>query len=172
MKKSDFLEFYEKVVKELGLRLEKSYPEFHFCDNAGGLYEEYLNQKTLLRQFYGKGEALMDRHKVCACMLAAIVKVRLLSSDVEDIEYTIENASRVNEQLAFMSSWELFLSFLRAGGADDNMYKEFPKTGHNDSFVDTIVRSLFMANQMNMLSTPLLANIFFLLEKNRDNRNN
>lgn len=40
-----------------------------------------------------------------------------------------------------------------------------PKTYHNVSFMDTITRSLFMANQLNTLSTPLIANIFFLLEK-------
>ena len=36
---------------------------------------------------------------------------------------------------------------------------------HNNSFLDTITRSLFMANQLNALSTPLIANVFFLLEK-------
>ena len=40
-----------------------------------------------------------------------------------------------------------------------------PDTYHNNSFLDTITRSLFMANQLNSLSTPLIANVFFLLEK-------
>ena len=40
-----------------------------------------------------------------------------------------------------------------------------PDTYHNNSFLDTITRSLFFANQLNSLSTPLIANIFFLLEK-------
>ena len=31
--------------------------------------------------------------------------------------------------------------------------------------LDTITRSLFFANQLNSLSTLLIANIFFLLEK-------
>lgn len=45
-----------------------------------------------------------------------------------------------------------------------NDYK-LPETYHNISFLDTITRSLFFANQLNGLSTPLLANVFFLLEK-------
>ena len=40
-----------------------------------------------------------------------------------------------------------------------------PDTYHNISFLDTFTRSLFFANQLNSLSTPLIANIFFLLEK-------
>lgn len=42
---------------------------------------------------------------------------------------------------------------------------ELPDTYHNESFLDTFTRSLFLANQLNALSTPLIANVFFLLEK-------
>lgn len=167
MKKSDYEIFYNEVIKVLACRLESEHKEYHFCDNSQSLYEEYLNQKTLMRMFYKKNETLLDRHKVCACMTAAIVKVRLLSGDVDDYDdtYTLTNASRVNEQLAFMSSWELFLSFLRAEGNEAMENYSFPKTFHNESFLDTITRSLFMSNQMNMLSTPLIANVFFLMER-------
>ena len=41
----------------------------------------------------------------------------------------------------------------------------------NVSFLDTITRSLFFANQLNSLSTPLIANIFFLLEKHCELQN-
>ena len=82
MYKTDFLEFYNNVVKELGVRFETEYKQFHFCDNPNSLYEEYLNQKTILRVLYekndGEEKALLDRHKVCACMLTAIIKVRLV----------------------------------------------------------------------------------------------
>ena len=47
---------------------------------------------------------LLDRHKVCACMVVAIIKVRLLSSTFNSDEgFQLSNASRINEQLAFMS---------------------------------------------------------------------
>lgn len=54
MCKQDFLEFYNNVIKELGLRLEREYEQFRFCDNPDSLYEEYLNQKTMLRILYEK----------------------------------------------------------------------------------------------------------------------
>lgn len=170
MNKIEFLNFYGNVIKRLGLRLENEYKQFHFCDNPNSLYEEYLNQKTMLRILYdkkdGEEKTLLDRHKVCACMTSAIIKVRLLSGDIEtDSGFLLSSASRVNEQLAFMSAWELFLGFIRLHREENEQNYKLPTTYHNDSFLDTFTRSLFFANQLNSLSTPLIANIFFLLEK-------
>ena len=170
MKKINFIEFYDTVVKELGQRFAQEYPQFRFVDSADSLYEEYLTQKTLLRMMYEKdkpGETrLLDRHKVCACMTTAIIKLRLISntSIVDDTGYSIMAASKVNEQLAFMSAWELFKGFVRIN-KEDHEHWELPITYHNASFLDTITRSLFFANQTNSLSVPLIANIFFLLER-------
>ena len=170
MNKIDFLEFYNKVVKELGVRFENKYKQFHFCDNPHSLYEEYLNQKTILRVLYdkkdGKEKTLLDRHKVCACITSAIIKVRLLSGDIDtDKNFNLSCSSRINEQLAFMSAWELFLGFIRLRNQKTDSDYSLPDTYHNDSFLDTFTRALFFANQLNSLSTPLIANIFFLLEK-------
>ena len=172
MNKVDFIKFYDNVVKILGVQFEKEYEQFHFCDNPNSLYEEYLNQKTMLRILYekkdGEDKTLLDRQKVCACMTVAIVKVRLLSGDIKnDSSFALSSASRINEQLAFMSAWELFLGFIKLHKKEMNktLNYKLPDTYHNDSFLDTITRSLFLANQLNSLSTPLIANVFFLLEK-------
>ena len=170
MNKIDFLEFYNGVVKKLGVHLENEYRQFRFCDNPDSLYEEYLNQKTILRVLYqkknGESKTLLDRHKVCACMTAAIIKVRLVSGNIHtDDGFSLSAASRINEQLAFMSTWELFLGFIRLHKEETDKNYRLPDTYHNNSFLDTITRSLFMANQLNSLSTPLIANVFFLLEK-------
>ena len=109
MNKVDFLIFYDHVVKEIGMRLQNEYRQFRFCDNPTSLYEEYLNQKTMLRVLYqkknGESKTLLDRHKVCACMTAAIIKVRLVSGNIQtDDSFSLSVASRINEQLAFMST--------------------------------------------------------------------
>lgn len=170
MNRIDFLEFYDSVVKKLGLRLENEYSQFHFCDNPHSLYEEYINQKTMLRTLYekkdGENKSLLDRHKVCACMTVAIIKVRLVSGNIDnDKNFSLSMAYRINEQLAFMSAWELFLGFINLHHKENNNDYKLPDTYHNVSFLDTFTRSLFFANQLNSLSTPLIANIFFLLEK-------
>lgn len=169
MTKLEFLEFYNQVIKKLGERFENEYPKFSFFDNSASLYEEYLNQKTMLRVLYDKEDKdkklLLDRHKVCACMTVAIIKVRLLSSKLDtDDGYKLSNSSRINEQLAFMSTWELFKGFVILNGEKKDVSYKLPQTFHNGSFLDTITRSLFFANQLNSLSTPLIANIFYLLE--------
>lgn len=169
MKKEDFMRFYDSVIKVLGERFEQDYPKlFKFCSNPDSLYEEYLNQKNMMRNLYRKkteSNDLLDRHKVCACMTAAIVKVRLLITIKSDVGYEIAKASRVNEQLAFMSSWELMKGFVRCSQEGRHKDYKLPETYHNISFLDTVTRSLFLANQLNGISTPLIANIFFLLEK-------
>ena len=174
MKKESFMEFYAKTLKPLAVSCVKANPELHFSDNPGSVYEEYLNQRTIARILY-KGDnyevandKLLDRHKVCACMTVAIVKTRPLSLNIDsDDSYAISSMSRVNEQLAFMSSWELFLGFIcsRKRIEINNEEYQLPETYHNQSFLDTITRSLFIANQVNALSVPILSDVFFLLEK-------
>ena len=56
MTKIEFLDFYNQVIKKLGIRFEKEYPRFKFKDSPDSVYEEYLNQKTLLRILYGKDQ--------------------------------------------------------------------------------------------------------------------
>lgn len=169
MNKSDFLIFYNSVVKLLANKFVNKYKEFMFYDNPDSLYEEYLNQKTILKILYEKNSPnheLLDRHKVCACMTVSMIKIRLLSSKLDTDEgFNISKASRVNEQLAFMCSWELFKGFIVLHKKNDQQKFKLPETFHNISFLDTITRSLFFSNQLNSLSTPLIANIFFLLEK-------
>lgn len=136
------------------MRLVNDYEQFHFCDNPQSLYEEYLNQKIMLRVLYekrdGEEKALLDRHKVCACMTSAIIKVRLLSGNIEnDNSFTLSSASRINEQLAFMSAWELFLGFVRLHKEETNKNYRLPDTYHNDSFLDTITRLSKWIYQIN-----------------------
>lgn len=170
MTKLEFMNFYDNTVRILGNRFTSDYPDFIFCDNASAVYEEYLNQKTMLRILYDKEnkpkKTYLDRHKVCACMVVVIIKVRLLTSGIKtDASYELSNASKINEQLAFMSVWELFKGFLILRGEERDKNYTLPETFHNASFLDTITRSLFLSNQLNALSTPLIANIFYLLEK-------
>lgn len=166
MNKLDFNNLYAKTVKVLALQLINENSGFTFFDNPDGLYEEYMNQKTLLHWMYDKDDSLLDRHKVCACLTVAIIKARLLASNLpSDEKYKLCNANCANEQLAFLSSWELLKAFVVEKRKNEQTDFVLPRTFHNDTFEETVSRSLFMANQLNGLSTPLIANMFFLLEK-------
>ena len=165
MDKEFFCILYDNSIKILAEQLIIDNPEYSFCDNLDGLYEEYMKQKVLLHTMYGKEKTLLDRHKICACLTTAIIKVRLLSKNLQkDEDYTIMNAHCANEQLAFLASWEVLKAFI-VSQEGKTIEFSLPSTFHNNTFEETVARSLFMSNQLNGLSTPLIANIFYLLEK-------
>ena len=166
MDKSEFLKFYDNCVKVIVGHFLKEHKEFKFVDNAESIYEEYIYRKSMLHLVYQKKDKLLDRHKVCACITAAICKIRPITSSIErDQDFLLENMKSVNEQLAFLSGWELLKAFVCAKNKKKTEEYMLPETFHNVSFVDTVTRSLFIGNQFNGLSIPLIANIFFLLEK-------
>ena len=166
MNKIEFQEFYDNCIKVIAMRFLDKHREFTFIDNSASIYEEYMNQEVMLHMIYVKEDDPLDRHKVCACMVAAIIKTRPLACPYQkDDEFSIADMQCVNEQLAFLASWELLKGYVAARNEENGNSFVLPTTFHNSSFVDTVTRSLFMANQLNGISTPLIANIFFLLEK-------
>lgn len=170
MVKAEFVEFYDKIIKKYAQEFVASHNGFEFIDNSSRVYEEYLNQKTLMKVILdktGTGQ-LLDRHKVCAAMTVAILKSRLVidnSLDDKNADFSLADATQINEQIAFYSSWTLLISFIEA---DSNIKEPFPavlpKTTHNVGFADTFARSLFLANVQNSLCPELIANTYFLLE--------
>lgn len=171
MLRDDFNVFYENTIERHAKLFVEKNDGYAFCESsADRIYEEYLNQKTLMRLILGKNskEQLLDRHKVCAAMTVAILKCRPIACkriNDEDASFKLSDACMINEQLAFYCSWSLLIGFLQA--ADKNIKKEkfvLPPTTHNDNFVNTFTRSLFVANIQNSLSPELIANVYFLLE--------
>lgn len=170
MRREDFNDFYENTIKRHAQVFVEKNKGYIFHESAERIYEEYLNQKTLMRLVLEKNNVnqLLDRHKVCAAMTVAILKCRPISCQIindENGNFKLSNASTINEQLAFYSSWALMIGFLQAADKN-NEQKKFvlPPTTHNENFVNTFTRSLFLANVQNSLSPELLANIYFLLE--------
>ncbi len=170
MRREDFNDFYENTIKRHAqLFLEKN-KGYIFHESADRIYEEYLNQKTLMRVVLEKNNPsqLLDRHKVCAAMTVAILKCRPITcASINDIDgkFKLSDACTINEQLAFYCSWSLMIGFIQASKKEtEHMKFVLPPTNHNDNFVNTFTRSLFVANIQNSLSPELLANIYFLLE--------
>ena len=61
-------------------------------------------------------------------MTVAIVKVRLLSGNIKnDSSFALSSASRINEQLAFMSAWDLLIVFVKLDRKEQNIFKEVEK---------------------------------------------
>lgn len=171
MRRVDFEEFYAKTIKKYAEEFVAKHNGYELVDAPGRIYEEYLNQKTLMKVVLDKNRKgqLLDRHKVCGAMTVAIIKCRpLICNKIsdDDGDFGLAKASKINEQIAFYSSFSLLLSFIEGQNSDGGIEKYvLPPTYHNENFADTFTRALFLANVQNSLCPELLANIFFLLER-------
>jgi len=151
------------------------------------IYEEYQNQKTLFRILYGKTvpketdeEFQLHRHKVCACMTVAIIKCRPLFVErgfPDDTTFTLFNAPSENEQLALAAGLSFLRAYILADGSERERHKYFIGTdiyfppafkgiGETTLNFDThLIWSLYDSNVINGLSTPLLADLYFLIDR-------
>jgi len=197
MERSVFQRFYYATVLPLRDKMceGKEKEGIKPIDNFEGVYEEYLNQKTLLKLLLKKekkeneetnnDDKRLDRHKISACITAAIIKTRLISNtninDKND-EYLLRDSNRMNEQLAFYCGMSNLIAFM-ADESDDDIQelKEgvfyFPKTNHSteridrngqdsgmQDYKDSIIRGLYYSNTISGVQTLMLSNIYFLLE--------
>ena len=178
MKREVFEEFFNKTIRTLAKGICDQHKEFSFTDNFDGLFEEYLTQKTLLKMLVknmddssSEERSRLDRHKVAACITVSIMKTRLLHSNNldEDNDYSLLEASRMNEQLAFLCGLNVIISYMVKTDPKTSAIKDFkfPPTRYQDEseFIDSIIRGLYYSNASSGFPTLLLSNIFFLLEE-------
>ena len=74
MRRDDFNDFYENTIRRHAQHFLEYNKGYTFHDVSDRIYEEYLNQKTLMRIVLEKDRPnqLLDRHKVCALSLIHI----------------------------------------------------------------------------------------------------
>ncbi|MGN9126525.1 hypothetical protein ACTM97_08990 [Oliverpabstia intestinalis] len=182
-----FESFYEGNIDKIATRVIANNEGFTYIKNLDGVYEEYLNQKTMLRYLIkskvnnGKDEnaILLDGHKVAACITCAIVKVRLIvNNHVEDSDgniYSLDKSYRMNEQVALLSGLSCLLEymaenkeFLYSDELDTNKTKLiFPKTHYVDrsDYLDSLVRALYYSNILSNINPLLLSHIYYMIEE-------
>lgn len=195
MERSLFESFYMGNIEVIAKKIiqdnldESKQPIFLYHQNLDGIYEEYLNQKTLLRTIL-KGQQLnsnddssilLDGHKISACITCAIIKVRLITSTlIEDSEvkggkaYKLEKSYRMNEQLALLSGLSCLLEFMADNkkhlytdsANTEKISLSFPSTFYEErsSYLDSLVRALYYSNIFSNINPLLLAHIFFHIE--------
>lgn len=183
-----FESFYVGNVDVIAKRVIKDNTEFSYNRNLVGVYEEYLNQKTLLRTLIknsdinaieDKKHILLDGHKVSACITCAVIKVRLITNshiedDINGDRYVLDKSFRLNEQVALLSGLSCLLEFM--ADDKDNLYVNendtsrtqlfFPETSYEDrsSYFDSLIRALHYSNIFSNINPLLLSHIFFLLK--------
>lgn len=188
MQKDLFELFYTRNIDVIASDLIKANPGFTYHPNQTGVYEEYLNQKTMIKMLLKNDQsssntfadaALLDGHKIAACITCAIIKVRLITydnvDDGENCEYSLEKASRMNEQLALLSGLSCLIAFMLDNVEDlnllplnnDKLDLHLPDTYYPErsDYLSSLVRALYYTNTFSSINVLLLANIYFLLDK-------
>lgn len=182
-----FESFYEGNIEKIATQVVSANNGFSYFRNLDGVYEEYLNQKTMLRYLIKSNvdtkeennSVLLDGHKVAACISCAIIKVRLIVNnhieDSDDNAYSLDKSYRLNEQVALLSGLSCLLEYM----ADDEefLYSEesdksktkliFPKTKYEErsKYLDSLVRALYYSNTLSNINPLLLAHIYFMIEQ-------
>jgi hypothetical protein len=171
-----FEEFFNKTVRTLIKGICDANDNITFTENFDGLFEEYMNQVTLLRLMVKDKDdspesMMLDRHKIAACITVAVMKTRLLHPDnIDDYnDYSLINASRINEQLAFLCGLNIVISYMAADPKVKDTLKSFsfPTTRYPDKseYIDSITRALYYSNTASGFPLLLLSDIYFLLEE-------
>jgi len=175
MKREVFDKFAGSVIKPLITQICSNNSGFDFNEaTLKGVYEEYIGLKSIFRQQFMESKIdLLDRHKVAACMMLAIIKNNVITSDVDesDSTFNIDKLPRVNEMLAFHVGITMVVGYVKEASANNDEEKHiifsadpiYPDTTHGD-YATNIVRSLFYSNLTNTLNIPFLAQILFDFE--------
>ena len=177
MNQKTFKKFYENAIRTLVRGMCENNGTLNFVDNCGGLFEEYLNQKTMLKVLVknernSREVVVLDRHKEAACITVAVMKTRILHpKSINEIfdDYTLMDASRMNDQLAFLCGLNVIISYMAENPEIKKSLDDFifPPTHHRNGseYVDSTIRALFYSNIASGPPVLLLSNIFFLLEE-------
>ena len=184
MRRDLFESFYTDGISRLAKEIVEKHPELAYNENLNGVYEEYLNQKTLLKVLLkktpeSKNSSLLDGHKISACIACAIIKVRLITcSKIEDdsdkVPYLLEKSLRMNEQLALFSGINCLIGFmandpknLYYDGKLDHIELTEPETFYPErsDYWSSLIRALYYTNICSGVNPLLLANIYFLLDR-------
>lgn len=165
----------ERVIKDYSQR----FAEIIVSHNAKELiWEEYLKfNKHCKLNYMCETNGKLDRHKVCACYMFAIVKANTLNCGLADCESENKYLC-LNENLAVTVGMSLLRAFVVTAIHNNDEYSEkekeelkkkidngiiFPKCNHGD-YRENFVTELHFAREENNYNVLSLANTLFLLE--------
>ncbi|MCL1886212.1 MAG: hypothetical protein FWF98_05625 [Dehalococcoidia bacterium] len=202
MDKATFFEIYDDTICPIIDKIIGDNPTFDIehTKSPASLYECYLLKKislrSVLKNHSGNDDgdsannndaedkpipALLDRHKIAACLTAAIIDVRLLSSRKTNEQdngplHSLKDAHRLNEQLAFMCGLSVLSMFMATKSKQNervvdeitNNLKDgfiFPPPVNGKACPDSLVRALYFSHISYGVNPILMASIYYLLEQ-------
>lgn len=165
---SRIIDSYRKSTLYVGINTEEAFQT---------IWENYVNFKNHARQKYmANPNGLLDRHKVCACMIYSITKSSPFSvsmhSDINSKQY-----DTINEDLALTTGLSLLRAFVISAINEERISQEekeilvakfangfkYPKSNHGE-YRDNFLSELHYTKIENNYNILSLAHSLFLLE--------
>lgn len=177
--KNSYNIIWERIIEPIIEMYQTHYVDIVCTDNANELiWEEYVKFNNYCKTSYmfdDKGK--LDRHKVCACYMYAIVKANILNCRLVNFN-TEKKYFCLNEQLAIAVGMSLLRAFICADIKNSTIFSEeekqslyasvengilFPDCNHGD-YRDNFVAELHYTNEERNYNILSLANTLYLLE--------
>lgn len=188
MKREDYNDFYDKVIKKCIIGI-KEYADKRLSDSScltdqrnarKRIFKNYQNKRDfVISNYMSKTSTVaLDRHKVAACMIYAILKAKPLKVN-RMIANLPEKILLCNEYLAFFVALNIIEMYkkdeLLENGITDDYEIIIPKSYHeddtpNNTYESNLCKSLYYISMTNVKQYDVFAyaDILFLLEKYTD----
>jgi hypothetical protein len=169
MKTATYDILWEKGIKKRAEEIvDANYGKVVFdYESKDRIFEEYNKLRDYVKTSFMRDEnGLLDRHKVCACLILAIIKSQpLIYNNYINNESTI---CIFNENLALSVGLSLLSTYILCSEEDSNSWFNnkfvYPKAG-NTTYQELLALSLCYDVNNNHYSILLLSNILFMIEK-------
>lgn len=176
--KNSYNTIWDELIGKVICDYKKKYAEIIVSHNAKEIiWQEYLKFNKQCKINYMKDvNGKLDRHKVCACYMYAIIKSNVLSCGLADSDAE-NNYVCLNENLAITVGMSLLRAFIITAIENNDLCENlknelmerieagiaFPKCNHGE-YRKNFVSELHFTREENNYNVLSLANILFLLE--------
>lgn len=130
------------------------------------IFKEYCKLRDYTKvSFMRNPDGLLDRHKVCACLIFAIVKSKPLVYEDDDIG----GIKKIfNENLAMTIGLSLLYNFIISSDKNNETWLKrgfcFPSTDRDATYQELLCLMLYYDIKNNQYSILALSNILFMIE--------
>lgn len=177
--KNSYQKIWEVVIHPTIQDYQNRYSEITVSHNAKeAIWQEYVNfNKHAKLTYMQKADGKLDRHKVCACYMYAIIKANTLNCHLADTD-TEQNYLALNENLSITVGMSVLRAFILASiNYNEELSNEtkktlakriddgivFPDCNHGN-YRNNFASELYYTKRNNNYNVLSLANTLFLLE--------
>lgn len=138
------------------------------------IYNLYQRKKTFLKKNYmADSTTHLDRHKVAACMMYAIIVARPVKMRIGRLWHHFRTGKVIswqyvmsNEYLALLTALAIICSFEQydKNQNDRNCTITIPNTKNGEDYIYNTCLDLYLARKTKNINVLTFANVFFLLE--------